>query len=276
MLKRIFSQNNIIRSDFMTDKILQEIAREYEKLDNVYSVVLSGSRTSNQNDELSDYDIYIYSDGEIPVDFRTQLAGKYAKDSEIDNRYFETGDEWTLNNGTGLDFMFRSIDWIQQQIKNVYDDCNASNGYSTCFLHNVYTSQILFDKDGWFKNLQNKISGPYPKKLKENIIKRNLMLLCDKKCASYLEQIKFAVKRDDPVGINHRIAAFLASYFDIIFALNEIYHPGEKRLIKYAKAHCKILPENFEKNLRTLLDSKADKKLEILNNIISELKKILP
>ncbi len=260
----------------MTDKILQEIAREYEKLDNVYSVVLSGSRTSNQNDELSDYDIYIYSDGEIPVDFRTQLAGKYAKDSEIDNRYFETGDEWTLNDGTGLDFMFRSIDWIQQQIKNVYDDYNASNGYSTCFLHNVYTSQILFDKDGWFKNLQNKISGPYPEKLKENIIKRNLMLLCDKKGASYLEQIKFAVKRDDPVSINHRIAAFLASYFDIIFALNEIYHPGEKRLIKYAKTHCKILPENFETNLRTLLNSKTDKKLEILNGITSELKKILP
>ncbi len=54
------------------------------------------------------------------------------------------------------------------------------------------------------------------------------MLISDKKNASYLDQIKLAVKRNDPISVNHRIAAFMASYFDIIFALNKVYHPGEK------------------------------------------------
>ncbi len=58
----------------MAEKILQEIAQSYSKLEQVYAVVLSGSRTSNQNDEMSDYDIYVYSDAEIPVEFRTELA----------------------------------------------------------------------------------------------------------------------------------------------------------------------------------------------------------
>ena len=130
----------------MINEILKEIAKEYSNLDYVYAVVLSGSRTSNQNDELSDYDIYVYSDREIPVVFRQNLAKKYASDSEIDNRYFETGDEWILKDGkTGLDFMFRNKNWIQDMLENVITKHFASNGYSTCFLHNVATSQILFD-----------------------------------------------------------------------------------------------------------------------------------
>lgn len=261
----------------MINNILQEIALEYSNLESVYAVVLSGSRTSNQDDELSDYDIYIYTDKEIPPGFRTSLAKKYASEYEIDNRYFETGDEWKLkDSGKGLDFMFRCPNWIQDVITNVYNKHCASNGYTTCFLHNVYTSKILYDKNGWFLNLQNRITGPYPKELKENIINRNLMLLCDKKGASYLEQVDFAVKRDDPVSINHRISAFLASYFDIIFAVNEIYHPGEKRQIKYAQNHCKTLPADFEKNIRLLLESAPENKVEILNKITTELKKILP
>ena len=133
----------------MIEDILKEIANAYSKLDCVYAVVLSGSRTSNQSDELSDYDIYVYTDKEIPVEFRTALAKKYSDEYEIDNRYFETGDEWTLRESKiGLDFMFRCPNWINDCINNVYNKHYASNGYTTCFLHNVYTSQILYDKNG--------------------------------------------------------------------------------------------------------------------------------
>ena len=261
----------------MTEKILQEIAQSYSKLEQVYAVVLSGSRTSNQNDEMSDYDIYVYSDAEIPVEFRTELAKKYSDDYEIDNRYFETGDEWNLReSNTGLDFMFRCKNWITDTVDNIYCKHMASNGYSTCFLHNIKTSQILYDKDNWFLNLQNKVNGPYPEELKNNIIKRNIMLISDKKNASYFDQIKLAVKRNDPVSVNHRIAAFMASYFDIIFALNKVYHPGEKRMIKYAKKHCIILPDKFEENINKLFKAEDKDKTAILETIIKELKKILP
>lgn len=263
----------------MIENILKEIAQQYSKLDCVYAVVQSGSRTSGQGDEFSDYDIYVYTDKEIPVEFRTELAKHYSDDYEINNQYFETGDEWNLKpeySVGGLDFMFRCPNWINDCIENVYNKHYASNGYTTCFLHNVATSKILYDRNGWFLNLQNKITGSYPKELRNNIIKRNMMLLKDKKSASYFDQIKLAVKRNDPVSVNHRITAFLASYFDVLFAANAIYHPGEKRMIKYAKAHCKNLPEHFEEDIVELFKTQDSQKPEILERMVERLRKILP
>ena len=72
---------------------------------------------------------------------------------------------------------------------------------------------------------------------------------------SYDTQILKAAKRKDFVSVNHRVAAFLESYFDIIFAVNELTHPGEKRMISYAAAHANLLPNQFEQSLNTLLMS---------------------
>ena len=94
------------------------------------------------------------------------------------------------------------------------------------------------------------------------------MLMIDKPFASYYEQIKKGINRNDTVSINHRIAAFLASYFDVIFAMNELLHPGEKRLIKYASDNCKNLPKDFEKNINILISQPNPKTLEILDDII--------
>ena len=102
------------------------------------------------------------------------------------------------------------------------------------------------------------------------------MLLKDKESASFLQQIENAIKRNDIVSIQHRTTAFLACYFDIIFAINEIFHPGEKRLIKFVKTRCKIIPEKFEENLEKLFNAKNNEKVEILNDMVINLKKILP
>lgn len=103
------------------------------------------------------------------------------------------------------------------------------------------------------------------------------MRLLTENLPSYDMQIKKALLRKDFVSVNHRTAAFLESYFDIIFALNELTHPGEKRMVQYAKENAKILPEHFEENIETLLKSlfaDSEKIPAILQTIIDEVKKV--
>ena len=100
------------------------------------------------------------------------------------------------------------------------------------------------------------------------------MLLKDKPFASYYEQIEKALKRTDIVSVNHRISAFLASYFDIIFAINKLLHPGEKRLIKFAEENCKILPKDFGLNIEKLLNQPNLNTLKIVDDMVENLREI--
>ena len=163
-------------------------------------------------------------------------------------------------------------------IEKVVIKCQPSNSYTTCMWHNLVTCKIIYDKNGTLEKYKNKYSINYPKQLKENIIKRQLELI-DSSMPAYPKQIKKALKRKDFVSINHRIAEFLASYFDLLFAINEVTHPGEKRLIQLCKKKCKILPENFEEDLNLLFlymysDEKQDSFIEVLDRIVNNIKNI--
>ena len=96
---------------------------------------------------------------------------------------------------------------------------------------------------------------------------------------AYPKQIIKSVQRNDFVRINHRITEFLASYFDLLFAINEVTHPGEKRLVQLCNKQCKILPENFEENLNLLFSymySEENQSLLMndIENIVNNIKKI--
>lgn len=74
---------------------------------------------------------------------------------------------------------------------------------------------------------------------------------------SFDEQIIKAYKRKDMVSVNHRVTEYLASYFDLVFAANEMLHPGEKRMLTIAVDRCKCLPDNI-KDISKLLENLND------------------
>lgn len=255
---------------------MDRIINEYKTFDCVEAIALGGSSAAKTSDNVSDYDIYVFTTKEIPVKCREEIIKKYSSKYEAGGEYFGSGDEFFVDSlGVQFDIMYWNKDWFGGVVENVWEKHYPSNGYTTAFLYTLKKFNILYDKNGWLKNLQEKINTPYPESLKENIINRNIMLLKDKPFASYYEQIEKALVRGDIVSVNHRISAFLASYFDIIFAQNELLHPGEKRLIKFALDNCKILPRDFEQNIEKLLIQPNDKTLQILDDIILSLREII-
>ena len=257
-------------------KIIGPIIENFKNIPDVKAIALAGSRTAQSADETSDYDVYIYSDKDIDTKKRAEIAKKYADKYEIDNRFFGPGDEWILkNSGIQFDVMYRSREWIENSIENTWIKHYPSVGYSTCFVFNVKNAKSLYDSEGWYKNLQNKVSGEYPEQLSKNIINNNLPLLKNKISASFYEQVQKALKREDYVSLNHRISAFAASYFDVLFAVNKVLHPGEKRLVQYTKLHCKKIPENFEKDINSITREPMKNTLEILSRLNKNLMKII-
>lgn len=241
------------------NEILKKVTDEISSLEYVDTLALSGSRTGLINDEKSDFDIYVYSNQEVDINFRKKLAQKYAQKAEVDNRFFGPGDEWILKDSAiHMDFMYRCLDWANEEINRVWMNHQASIGYSTCFLYNIATSKIIYDKNHKFEQLQKMLNTPYPEELVQNILDKNYPLLKSKITASFYEQIKNAVERNDLFSVNHRLSALLVSYFDILFAINKVLHPGEKRLVPYVLKTCKTIPANFEKNMQEVLCSSKD------------------
>ncbi len=252
---------------------LDRILEEYKNLSQTRAIAIGGSSANNTSDKASDIDVYVFVSENIPTQVRLDLTKKYSSNYEVGGEYFGAGDEfWVDEISQQLDVMFWDINWFESSINNVWGKHYPSNGYTTCFLHTLKNFKIICDTDNWLKSLQNKLKSPYPKELKENIIKRNMMLMKDKPFASYYEQIEKALAREDFVSVGHRISAFLASYFDVLFAKNEILHPGEKRLINFAKNNCKILPKNFEEDMNELLTQPNPNTLLILTRLVKELR----
>jgi hypothetical protein len=257
--------------------MVTELFHELSQLPQVEAIALGGSRAGKHYDETSDYDIYLYCTAPVPEDTRWAILSKYCSYVEYGNHFWELEDNGTLNNGIDFDLLFRNLDDFTADVASVVEQCHAHNGYTTCMWHNLMTCKIIYDRDGRLEQVRQRFNIPYPQKLKQNIIANNLKLLHGTMPA-YDGQIAKAVSRGDLVSICHRTAAFMESYFDILWALNEKTHPGEKRLMSLCRQYCALLPEKFEENLNALythLYTHPEKIGQDLQSIVDELTKIL-
>lgn len=250
---------------------------EFSALSEVEAIALGGSRAGANYDEKSDYDLYIYCTSIPDEAVRKSILEKCCQYMEIGNSFWELEDDCTLKDGTDIDILYRNIGDFARTVRSVVEEHTAYNGYTTCMWHNLLHSRILYDKNGELESLQNRYRIPYPDELRDNIIHKNLRLLTGN-LPSYDAQIKKAFARKDMVSVNHRTAAYLESYFDVIFALNKLTHPGEKRMAQYAKEQAEILPAAFEENLDRLFQNMfadSEKTMQVIGEMTAEMEKVV-
>lgn len=246
-------------------------------LPQIEAIALGGSRAGTHYDEKSDYDVYLYCTDPVPEDIRREILSEYCSYMEIGNHFWEMEDNCTLKNGLDIDILYRNLDDFCAGLSEVVEKFQPHNGYTTCMWHNLRTCKIIYDGSGRLTAAKKRFDVPYPAQLKTNIIDNNWKLL-RAYLPAYELQIKKALRRGDLVSVNHRVSAFLESYFDLIFALNSQTHPGEKRLMQLCREMCPELPEHFEENLTVLFShmfTAPEKVADDLDRILTSLAKLL-
>lgn len=236
---------------------ITKIANEFAKVDCVESIAIGGSLSSGMDDADSDVDMYIYSVDTFPAGHRKAIAEKFAAPGalQVCNSIWEPGDEWTdSESGVAFDIMFRTTDWINEKIDSVLVRHSPSLGFTTCFVYNVLRSECIFDRSEFYAGLRKRTDIPYPPELSQAIIKHNRFVLRVLQ-SNYIHQLELAVKRGDSFSVLHRTDEFFKSVYDIIFAINRAWHPGEKRIAAHIRNLCPKLPENFDELTQSLIAS---------------------
>lgn len=256
--------------------MIQDTFNEFAKFPQVRSIAVGGSRAVKRNDEFSDYDVYVYATEPISIEERRNVLEMHCDSIALDNHYREHEDVCIMEDGTQLNIVYRELDAFLEGIVRVTEQCEPLDGCTTSMWNSLLTSRIAYDKGGLLAAAREKYTIPYPQQLKQNIISHHMSLI-KYGLPSYLAQMEKAMKRKDMVNINQCAQRFLNSYFDIVFALNEKLHPGEKRLIQICVEECKILPVNFELNIRLLLNSmfKDPAAITVVDLMVTELEKII-
>ena len=274
------SENNMNDKQLNNSTVYTSLARQvadlFTSLSQVEAIALSGSQAGGTIDQSSDIDLYVYTRSDIPLADRKEIVARSggALQGDFGMTYWGPGDEW-FNSPTGIevDIIYFDATWTDNQIQRVIERHEASLGYTTCLRNIVQHSQVLYDPQGWFQALQLKAQVEYPDALRHNIITFNHPVLRDV-IPAYTNQLAKAVNRKDLVSVNHRLAALLASYFDIIFALNRELHPGEKRLLNLALTRCSTLPVNMEEDITLVIQSSSTTEqtfLGYLTNLLDHL-----
>jgi hypothetical protein len=219
----------------------------------VEAIALGGSTPVGAADGDSDLDFCVYA-GEAPsLAVRTAVAGAFGRLARIGCTFWEPGDEWpATTDRPAVDLIYRAPTWLEAELQRTLVRHEATVGCSTCLWHNVRTSTLLFDRRGWYARLQRFAAQSYSEALRQAVVAKNHPLLRET-AFSYLRQIETAVRRQDLVSVQHRGAALLASYFDLLFAANWLPHPGEKRLVEHASLLCAHTPVAFEQHVADVI-----------------------
>jgi hypothetical protein len=227
--------------------LAERLAHAFSVYPCVEAIALGGSvATAESIDPASDIDLYVFGTDVIPLAERQMVVDRVgAARADLNLRFWDLGDAWyDRDTGIEVDVIYWDTGWISGQIERVLTAHQASLGYTTCFCHTLRHCRIFFDRAGWLGALVERCQSPYPEALRRNIVRLNHAVLRSV-IPCYLHQIEKAAQRQDRVSLNHRTAALLASYFDILFALNRLLHPGEKRLLQIASERCLLRPPDM-------------------------------
>ncbi len=249
------------------------------------AIALAGAHAKGMADPSSDIDLYLFADGAKPYAERKAIITAAADEGSspwIDEAFDAT--PW----GGSMDFMYQGTPvevtarTIPAMDAGIADSLNGtfsiipatwtSNGYYTyIYLCEASFIKPVYDPDGIIARY-NEQARVYPPKLKQAII-QEFMGRADTWLYNF--HYESAIRRADLLFIAPILVHTVMDFVQVIFALNETYFTGDKKLEKMLAAlpYC---PQTLLENVEFLLSVPRDvdallRQRELLRAVRTEL-----
>lgn len=248
------------------------------------TIALAGSHAKGLADDASDIDLFVFGNHPKPYAQRKALIETFC-DSPDQAYVSETFDR---PYGGNADFVYRSIPVevvvrLKSQMEETVSRCLqgdfdiipqtwTSNGYySFIYLSELNFLKPLCDEDAWLHSLKASIRV-YPPALKKRIIQVFMG-----RASTWIHNFHYqsAIARQDTLFIAPILIHTIMDMIQVIFAVNEVYFTGDKKL-EAALRKMPYCPSDLTENLDLLLNCPKDdlllqKQADLLARIYQDL-----
>ena len=247
--------------------VARNIPNLASSIDKVKAVGLSGSHARGSEDELSDIDICVYADGELPS---PQIRERvYAQLGFLESMYFDVDFEFSrgdgfLVGGVRGDFNWMSIPAVHSFLKRLETDYDCPEYIPG----GLSTVKELYDPGKVIDRLQGAIPQYSDARAKYRIDKA----IHDAHVSLYgLGWLEKAAFRNDCFLFLIYKYNLLEAMFRVLFALNHVWFSDEKGLTRRIAAFA-CAPEQFEMRINSII--LHQQKDSDLNNCLASLKQL--
>lgn len=248
------------------------------------ALALAGAHAKGMADINSDIDIFLFAYNPKSFEERYRIINEFS-DAGITPWVSETFDyPWGGSmdfsfEGTPVEVVVRIIPQMEKQISaclngqfDIIPQTWTSNGYYTfTYLCELSFIKPIWDPNGLIKNYQNKIKT-YPPKLKKSIIDCFFA-----RANTWINNFHYhsAIKRQDILFTSPIVLHTVLDMIQVIFALNEEYFTGDKKL-EVVLAKLPYCPRELLENIEFLLSASRNtedlqKQYNILCRIICDI-----
>ncbi len=225
-----------------------------------YAIALGGSYAKGTADDEADVDLYLFVRAVPGNEERHRIASAFS--SEIE-RIVCWGDDATFRDA-GTDFRFRghnvecwlrNIDHIDRSIaecqqgvvKREFLTWTTTGFYNHCCLSDLTVMLPLDDPSDIIARWKSQVAT-YPPRLRQAIVSQHLLA-----AGFWPDSFHYlsAIERQDVIYATGIVQQVVHNLVQVLFALNEVYFPGDKQL-EAALDHLPRHPPNLCQRIRAL------------------------
>ena len=178
-----------------------------------------------------DLDDVVYDEKDAPPD-AAERAATFAHIADADIKKLGV-DFWGLEDhlvvgGRLVELIY--VDWrgLLADVERAYATGLVGEAFVTAQFAYLAGGVPLADPSGALAHLRERLST-YPAATRRTVTERATAVL-----PIYFGQLRTAVARGDLLYVQHRRYTLQEVWFNLLFALSDTYHPGEKRLLAHA------------------------------------------